>query len=338
MSVVFQKKAEHWSNLKEVGSLLGFQFLLLVYRLFGRPIFTVFLWPVVLYFVLVHRTQRNASREYLEKLHRFSPSSLNKPPTWRHVITHYMSFGHAILDKLLAWCIELKEENFAIEQPEEVERLLNDERGQLIIGSHFGNLEYCRGFVQSQIPKVINVLLYDQHSANYVEMMKKINPDSRVNLFQVTDLDIPTFLLLKNKVAAGEWLFIAGDRIPLSGDQHTVNVNFLGEPAPFPVGPYLLAKTLECPVKLMFAYKKNHKIQFDVVPFAERIELPRKNREQNITHLAQTFATALEKRCVKAPFQWFNFYSFWSKAPEPSKMCPSGSKTPVHKVKVHNAE
>jgi len=30
-----------------------------------------------------------------------------------------------------------------------------------------------------------------------------------------------------------------------------------------------------------------------------------------VSAAAQTFATVLEDGCLKAPFQWFNFYPFW---------------------------
>ncbi|MCR6649962.1 MAG: hypothetical protein NVV73_00060 [Cellvibrionaceae bacterium] len=81
--------------------------------------------------------------------------------------------------------------------------------------------------------KTINVLVYDQHSANFVEAMQKINPVSRFNVYQVTQLDIPTILLLQTKIQSGEWLFIAGDRVPVTGDR-TLDADFLARKHPLP--------------------------------------------------------------------------------------------------------
>jgi predicted LPLAT superfamily acyltransferase len=44
-----------------------------------------------------------------------------------------------------------------------------------------------------------------------------------------------------------ELISIAGDRVPLKGE-NTIPVNFLGAQANLPVGPYLLARALGCPL------------------------------------------------------------------------------------------
>ena len=41
----------HWSKMQERGSYWGMQFLLAVYKLFGRKVLWVFLFPVVFYFL-----------------------------------------------------------------------------------------------------------------------------------------------------------------------------------------------------------------------------------------------------------------------------------------------
>ncbi len=303
---------EHWAQLKEAGTLRGFHFLLWVHKVFGRGIFSACLYPVMLYFLLARKVARRASLDFLTTHYHYAPQRWKTKPGYRHVYRHFMAFGQAILEKLLAWSTEIAEEEFLIEDQAAVDDLLNDPRGQLIIGTHLGNLEYCRGFMQRYKNKAINVLLYDQHAANFVKMMQHVNNDSRMRVYQVTELDIPTVLQLKTKVDNGEWLFIAGDRVPVSGRERTVNTTFMGRAAPLPIGPYMLAQTLQCPVKLMFSYRLKDKVKFRVVPFAERVTLPRADREGAVRQYAQQFANDLEKQCVEAPFQWFNFYCFWS--------------------------
>lgn len=305
---------KHWSSLHEAGTLTGMRFLLFIYRIFGRWIFTVAMYPVSIYFVLFRPVARKASLEYLNNVFEACPEALNNKPGLRHSFKHFKAFSDVILDKLLAWSAPIDESEFQLTNPALIGKLMNDERGQLIIGSHFGNLEYCRGFMQRYKNKTINILVYDKHSANFVRMMEKQNPLSRVNVFQVDEFEISTMLVLQQKINDGEWVFIAGDRVPLSGDQHTTNVTFFGRSAPLPVGPYLLAKALACPVKLMFAYRQQslgNKVVFDVVEFTERLTLSRAERQQDLQKFAQKFATELERHCQQAPYQWFNFYPFW---------------------------
>jgi predicted LPLAT superfamily acyltransferase len=305
---------QHWSGLKEAGTYRGLLFLLWVHKTFGRGIFSIVLYPVMIYFYLFRRVSREASQDFLATHYSKFPDQWKQKPGALAVIKHQYAFAQSILDKILAWSSDMNEEEFIIANEEELKAFLAQDNGQLIIGSHLGNLEYCRGFVHRYKNKIINALVYDQHSANFVNMLQSINPDSRIHIYQVDALDIPTILTLKNKIEAGEWLFIAGDRIPLSGDSRTVAVDFIGRKAQLPIGPYMLAKVLACEVKLMFSYRVNKKVYFEMVPFADKVVLSRKNSDQDLQRYAQQFATELERQCKNAPLQWFNFYPYWADA------------------------
>jgi predicted LPLAT superfamily acyltransferase len=305
----------HWSSAQEAGTLFGLRFLWLIHKTLGRKAVSILLLPTVAYFVIFRADSRKASQEFLKNHYQQYPDFWKRKPKFSDTIRHFRQFAETVVDKLSSWYVELDSDLFKIHSPEVVETLLNDTRGQLIIGSHFGNLEFCRGFMHRYKDKSINVLLHDKHSQNYTNIMAQLNPDSRLNVYQVDEFNINTILSFKEKIDAGEWLFIAGDRIPLTGVERTVTVDFFNKKAALPIGPYLLAKALDCPVKLMFSYQdfadKSGQIQFEVVDFAEKIVLSRKQRQSDIENYAQRFATELEKQCAKAPFQWFNFYDFW---------------------------
>jgi len=302
----------HWSTLKEAGTVRGIMFLLFVHRVFGRMIFSVILYPVMAYFFLFMPLARRSSYEYLQNHYAAFPNCWARRPGYAQVYWHLYAFGQALLDKLLAWTAAIDESEFELADKEKVEALLEKSTGQLIIGSHIGNLEYCRGFMQRNKKRSINILVYDRHSANFIEAMQTLNSESRVNVYQVDSLDIPTILNLKTKIESGEWLFIAGDRIPLSGEQRTVQIEFLGKSAPLPIGPYMLAKVLQCEVQLMFSYRKKEKVFFELVNFAEKVVLPRKGSDEALQQYAQNFANEMERQLVACPYQWFNFFPYWS--------------------------
>ena len=306
---------QHWSSAKEAGTLFGLRFLWLIHKTLGRRVLSILLLPTVAYFVIFRSDSRKASQQFLNNHYQQYPEAWKKAPTFSDTISHFRQFAETVVDKLSSWYVEIDSDDFNIHSPELVKELLEDSRGQLIIGSHMGNLEYCRGFMHRYKEKTINVLLHDKHSQNYTRIMAQLNPDSRLNVYQVDEFNINTIMAFKEKIEVGEWLFIAGDRVPLTGLERTVTVDFLGKKAALPIGPYLLAKALDCPVKLMFSYQnfkdKSEQIQFDVVDFADKITLSRKDRQNDIQQYAQRFATELEKQCAKAPFQWFNFYDFW---------------------------
>lgn len=305
----------HWATINEAGTLFGLKFLWGVHKLLGRRAVSVLLLPAVIYFVVCRPLARKASLDFLKTHAQVYPEKWQTKPNLWHTAKHFREFAETVVDKLLAWYIDIDVENFDIKNPEIIDDIMRDDRGQLIIGTHMGNLEYCRGFMQRYHEKKINILIHDKHSANYAKMMHALNPDARLNIFQVQEFDLDVMLQLKQKIDNGEWVFIAGDRVPLTGLERTVTVNFFDRPAPIPIGPYMLAKTLGCPVKLMFAYKdyssKQEKVYFEVVPFSEKIEFSRDNRTEVFHSLAQKFVDELEKHCAKVPFQWFNFYPYW---------------------------
>ena len=301
----------HWSSLKEAGTLKGLLFLAWLQRTFGRRVYSVVLLPVSLYFCLFRHVARRASLDFLKTHYRSCPTQWRRQPGYWDVVLHFYCFGQAVLDKLLAWNISMSEDEFIIEDEKARDQLFEDNSGKLIIGSHLGNLEYCRGFVHRYKSRKINALVYDKNSAHFVEMMERHNPESRMSVYQVDELDISLILKLKAKVEAGEWLFIAGDRVPLSGDQRTVVVDFLGRPASFPIGPYMLAQALQCKVKLMFSYREKNKVKFAVRDFVEKVTLPRNDRMATIQRLAQHYADALAEQALQAPLQWFNFFPYW---------------------------
>jgi len=306
----------HWSSIREAGTLFGLQFLRFIHKVFGRWLVSICLLPTVAYFVFLRPVSRRSSQAYLTQHYHQYPELWRKTPRLWATCKHFYVFAETVVDKLLSWFVKIDVDQFVIEHPERIDDIMSDARGQLIIGSHTGNLEYCRGFMHRYRDKVINILVHDKHSVNYNTIMQQMNSDSRLNVFQVEEFDIPTMLKIKSKIDAGEWVFIAGDRSPLSGSVRTVPVQFLGKTAHLPIGPYMLAKGLACPVKMMFSYcdyfGKGKPVYFAVIPFAEQVTLDRKQRDKQLQAYAQTFANALEKQCVEAPYQWFNFYDFWA--------------------------
>ena len=302
-----------WARIPEAGTYIGIQILLLVFRFLGRPIFSFLLYFVMGYFFVVRTEARQSSIEYLRNLHYYAPGIFLSPPGLRTSFQHFLQFGEAILDKAIAWAGNVSVESMDVIDKLTYRKIFDDPRGRLIIGSHFGNLEFCRGFASRYRDVKINALVHDLHAAKFTRAISRLNKNSQINIIQVTQLDVPTLLLLKSKVDNGEWVVITGDRIPVIDSMRgTVEVEFLGRLAPFPVGPYILATVLQCPVNLLFAYRDGKLIKIKFETFADRIELDREKRSTQLRQWVQEFANRLEKNCCIAPLQWFNFYPFWN--------------------------
>lgn len=298
----------HWAERAEIGTALGLRFLFEVGRRFGSLPFRAVLLPVALYFLATRASMRAASRLYLERLHAFAGSP--GKPSLLLVYRHFLALGQTILEKILAWDPKAPEPRITRHGREPIARLLEQGKGLLLIGSHLGNLEVARFLATSRRHARINVLVHTRHSARYTALMRRLNPESQVSLFQVSEITPATAILLKEKVDAGEVVLIAGDRVPLQGGA-IAWAPFLGHPAPWPTGPYVLASLLECPVFLFFCLGGNGSYDSYYEAFADRIVLDRSRRREQLEALAGRFAGRLSYYCTLAPLLWGNVYDFW---------------------------
>jgi predicted LPLAT superfamily acyltransferase len=135
-------------------------------------------------------------------------------------------------------------------------------------------------------------------------------------VIEISGLD--SMLRVKELVERGELVALLGDRADLNGK--FAMADFLGAPARFPTGLYILAGMLRCPVFLTVGlYKSPNRYDFFCEPFLDIVDLPRKGRDEAIRRHVQRYASRLEEYCRRAPENWFNFYDFWSAPPTPEQ-------------------
>lgn len=302
-----------WSDLGESTFVFGVWFLYGVYRWFGRLPFRVCLYPVVFYYWLLRPTARRASRQYLAHL-QASQRVFAAEPGLRESFGHFLCFAETLLDKLLAMSGRYRPERLQLEGQEVLMDSLRAGKGGVIITAHMGCLELMQAAAGRRDGLKMTVLVHTAHARRFNRILQRINPQTRVELMQVTDFSPVTVMMLADRVAAGEFIAIAGDRVPVQGDR-VVRVPFLGEPAPLPIGPYLLASLLGCPVYLLSCLHRGDGYLAQVQKLTERVALPRATREQALSGYAREFAAWLESRLRNSPYDWFNFFPFWDQIP-----------------------
>lgn len=311
-----KRRADHWSKIEERGVYAGLSIMLWTHRILGRRAFSILLFPVILYFFVVGRKARQASRAFLLRVHEFSTNSTDRgtKPGWYASYRHFLAFGDALLDKLEAWRGRIVEDEIVYHNLEIFEELRSSERGGMLIASHLGNMEVCRALGELSIGLKLNVLVHTKHGANFNRLLKRVSPESSVSLIQTTEVDPGTAIMLYDRVARGEFVIIVGDRTPVSMSARSSWAPFLGHSAPFPQGPYILASLLECPVQLIFCLKRAGKYHIVFERFSEQIRIPRRDRENALANWVERYARRLEHFCSTDPYQWFNFFDFWGQA------------------------
>ncbi|MET0330787.1 MAG: glycosyl transferase [Dyella sp.] len=309
----------HWAAQKERGSFVLMKMTALALRLLGRKLLSPVIYLVVLYFFVSGRHARHSIWQYQRRLADWSGRAELAPSTWR-VFGQFMAYAEGLLDRLDVWRGKLKLSQVELHDPHGVrQQLLASQsagRGQLLVGAHLGNLDVCRALAElgEQVP--LNVLVHTRHVAHFNKLQREAG-DRHLNLLQVRELDAATMLELAQRIDRGEWLAIAGDRVPLHGGR-SVMVDFLGAPAAFPQGPWLLAGLLRCPVNLMCCLKIAGRYRIVLEPFIEAPQWERGQRDAAIETWVRRYAERLAQLCLLAPNQWFNFFAFWQTPAEAS--------------------
>ena len=297
----------HWAAISESSFVGGMRLLFWICRVAGRWPFRVVLYPVLAWYVLTKPAARRASQQYLRRVDAFTPQASG----WIGVLRHFGHFGEAILDKMLLWGGLFDTGAVRYSGVEPMKALLAERRGALLLCAHLGNADLCRVLSQSVSQLKLTVLVHTRHAKALNDMLAALDPRSQMNLLQVTEMTPATAMMLAERVARGEFVVIAGDRVPVSAGGRVARVPFLGAEAAFPVGPYVLASVLQCPLYALFSMRVGgaHEVHFELLQ--ERVTLPRKAREGALAQLAAQYAARLQHHCLRAPLEWFNFYDFW---------------------------
>lgn len=304
-----QRQTQHWAGISERGSLLGMRVLLWIYRHLGRLPLLIILHPVMLYFSVFGGAARRASRQYLTTLYRHQGRQDN--PRWIDIYRHFYAFGVASLDKVASWTGKIRRDDLVFHHEHNFDKISASGKGAVFLGSHLGNLEVCRALGEKNRRFRINAIVFHRHAQKFQALLRQAAPDVELNLIQVDQIDMDTTIRLKQKVDEGEIIIIVGDRTPVNSVDRVLYADILGIPAPFSIGPFILASVMDCPTYLLFCLKEQGSYHVHLEAFADSLKFPRAQREQRLQEKIQDYADRLGYHCARVPEQWFNFYDFW---------------------------
>jgi len=303
----------HWNQRGEKGAYLGLRLTVFLINHLGSTLCAGLVHVVIAYYFLTSPSSRRASREYLERVSRTPKGlkALEGKVSNRTVYRHMVSFGYSVLDKFASWQGNIPIDRFHQHNRELFEQRIEDGKGGIWLISHLGNMEACQAVFHECRDVPVTALVHTKHAENFNRLIHDLNPENQVELLQVSDFDIHMALRLREKISRGEFIFIAGDRTPVSSTSRVVEVPFLGEITAFPFGPLLLAYLLKCPAGSIFCLKtdKGFDVIFHDLPDLEGVS--RRNRDDAIKQAVTNFAALLETYCQQYPLQWFNFFDFW---------------------------
>ncbi len=293
-----------WLAQRERGSRPLIWLIVKVTLLLGRGVGRAFLYPICAYFLLFSGNARRASRDYLRR-------ALARPPGWRDLFAHYHCFARTILDRVLLLSGQYDQVSCDVEGIDVLRGALAQGRGCLLYGAHFGSFDVLRALGSAESPVAVNVLMHEDNAEKLNGVLAALNRELPQ---QIIPLGRPeTMLKVAEALSRNEIVGLLADRV-VAGDK-MLRCRFLDAAASFPEGPFVLASVLKSPVVLFSAVYcggRRYRVKFE--PFADSHTASSEGRREALQAQVQRYADWLARSCRTAPYNWFNFYDFWTHA------------------------
>jgi len=176
-------------------------------------------------------------------------------------------------------------------------------RGIIVLTAHLGNWELAGRLLARTLPRPTHVVVAPEADPGVERFLRAVPGAVRF----VTRRDPTSVLSLVGALRRGEVVAMQGDRG--LGNRGDVAMSFFGSPAPFPLGPFVLARAAGVSVVPSFCIlerDRRYTIAVDApIAVAEGFEVDALARWVN----------ALEAAVRAHSEQWFNFFDAWSVPP-----------------------
>ena len=304
-----------WKSRREGGSAWAIRAIRAIGRHGGRRLARLFLLPITAYFLLRRADERIGSLLYLRRV-------LPRPPGLLDAARHIHTFAATILDRVFLLGGEIDRFDVDVSGLDDLHAALDRGRGVLLFGSHLGSFEVLRVLARKRPDYVIRVVLDKGHNPALTRLLDELNPEIAAGVIDAGQDGPSLMLAIQQAAASGALVALLVDRVHRG--EPAVEVPFLGEPARFPVPPWLIAAALKVPVVLGFGlYRGGNRYDLVFEPFSDGLDIPRERRRAELASLIRRYAERLEHHARSAPLNWFNFYDFWDHPDAPAAETPA---------------
>ncbi len=300
-----------WQDQKESTSPFGMNIIIICYKLFGLRI-TLAIVNVLAYLVVLSNAKvYKISQNYLLTLKAYAKSKKINLPSCSP-FSHVATFCRTLFFRGLAWDgLIQRSDKENIEVVNTLNTLVKEHPSKLIISAHIGTLDVLRALNAQKNPHPVNIVMWTKQSAKLQAFFKKLNASSNLHIIEIDEINPNLAINIQEKLAHNEWVVIMADRMS-ANDSRYVEVDFLGEKARFPQGPWILALLLKASVLTLYHFETKNGSNLVYNDWGI-CSTERMKRAEMVEFLAQKYANELEEIVLKYPNHWFNFYDFWGK-------------------------
>jgi predicted LPLAT superfamily acyltransferase len=284
---------------KSKGTPVGYRIFLAVLRYLGLFPTYVLLSFIVLYYFLFSWTSTGHSYRFFRRRCHFGVVRSIGMVYW-----NYFMLGQSLIDKVAILSGLANKFTYRSNGAENIERMASTKRGAIMLGAHLGNWEIAGHFI-ARYDTVVNILMYDGEDAQIKQFMESVIGGKKFNIIPIKT-DLSHVYLMSEALMRGETICMHADRF-VAGARNAP-MEFMGDKALFPTGPFQLVKALKAPYTYVYGVKTG-------VTHYEFYARPPKEVGDfaNIEAMMTDYVQDLESMVQKCPSQWFNYYDFWAK-------------------------
>ena len=180
-----------------------------------------------------------------------------------------------------------------------IEHLLRRDGAVVSLTAHVGNWELAGRLLAQHSARPTHVVVAVEEARALERWLRRDSDGVRF----VARARPTVSLTLMAALRRGEAVALQGDRA--LGNRGDVLVPFFGRPAPFPVGPFQLARAAAVPVVPAFCTLGADRDY--VVRVLDPLTVMRGEEEDAL----RTWVASLERIVAEKPTQWFNFFDIW---------------------------
>ena len=295
------KSAAEWVTHRERGSMTLLRIMTFLSLRLGRRGSRPFLQIIAAYFFAFAPTARRHDRAYLRKVLGREPNAADR---YRHIL----AFATTIHDRVYLLQERFDLFDLTIEGEAVVQRALDAGRGAFLMGSHVGSFEIIRAIGRRQPGLRVAMAMYEDNARQINAMLAAVNPHAAADIIALGHID--AMLKIQDYLDRGTFVGVLGDRT--LGNEASVRVNFLGQPARFPVGAMRAAAIMRRPVIFMIGvYRGGNRYHTAFESLADFSTVDPRQREAAVQAAVERYAAGVEKHIRSDPCNWFNFFDFW---------------------------
>ena len=285
-----------WSG-RSLGTDAGWRFVLGLLRVFGRRPAYAFTTLLAAWYLLFARPHREGLASYVAR---------TRTSTFRI----FRSFAVALVDRLAFVRQGPSGFTYAFDDVHHIQEAFDGRKGAILLSAHIGNIDVAAAFPGSETRiRRLHVLRFEAAGDHGRGLVRQMSPAWQPNFIAVNRAEGFSTLTVLRALREGAVIAMHGDRLI---DDRFVTVDFLGAPARFPAGPWLLAAIAHVPVVIAGCFKEGPDGYRVIAMPARTCTFDRSRpRDAQIQEWAQDYANELGRLLERYPDQYYNFHDVW---------------------------